>query len=280
MRHLTRPSNPRSLDRLCPELRRQLAPLPAPLLLGLHQALPAQENPDLTDTELGWLDAAFNATYALGQVPGGLAADIFGPRAILPAITLCWCLAMAGFGWTSGFWRLLGIRAAFGVSQAGAYPILNKVTRNWFPLSVRTSVQGIVAALGRIGAACSGLVLATLLMGTLEVSWRTALVVLAVPGVILAAAWWLLVRDRPSAGPVRPPGGKGPTLFLNRAALVNLSLLLVYAFASTFQDRAVRELDSRLLANGQRARPQGDGVVQHVAAAGRCGGGHPRRRPQ
>ena len=34
--------------------------------------------PDLTDTQLGWLDSAFNATYAVGQVPTGLAGDLFG----------------------------------------------------------------------------------------------------------------------------------------------------------------------------------------------------------
>src|SRR5262249_3596703 len=36
------------------------------------------EDPELTDLDLGWLDSLFNLTYALGQVPGGLAGDLRG----------------------------------------------------------------------------------------------------------------------------------------------------------------------------------------------------------
>src|SRR5947209_20103307 len=55
----------------------------------------------LTDTEIGWLDAAFSATYALGQVPGGLAGDLFGPRAILSSMIVVWSLAAGGVAWVS-----------------------------------------------------------------------------------------------------------------------------------------------------------------------------------
>src|SRR5262249_48649108 len=124
-----------------------------------------QENPWLTDTQLGWLDSAFQATYALGQVPAGLIGDLFGPRLILTVLILLWSLAGVGVIWTRGFWPLFGVRGAFGLAQAGAYPVLNKVTRNWFPLAGRTTVQGVIAALGRIGAACCPVILATCLMG-------------------------------------------------------------------------------------------------------------------
>jgi MFS transporter, ACS family, glucarate transporter len=210
-----------------------------------------REHPDLTDTEVGWLDAAFNAAYAIGQVPGGLAGDAFGPRAILTALILLWSLAAVGVAWVTGFWGLFGARATFGLAQAGAYPVLSKVTRTWFPLSVRTSVQGVVAALGRVGAACSSLILATLLMGLLGLSWQAALWVLAVPGVAVAVAFWIVARDGPrghpwtnpaerellGAGTALPAAGPRPALRLSRAALVSLGMLLLYSFASTFQDQ-------------------------------------------
>src|SRR5262249_33791724 len=120
-----------------------------------------------------------------------------------------------------------------------------------FPLSVRTSVQGIVAALGRVGAASAPLVVATLLMGVLALTWRTSLLVIAAPGVLLAAASWLVVRDSPrqhpwsnaaeqaaiDTGSAPPANGKRTGLLLNRSSLVNLGVLLLYAFASTFQDQ-------------------------------------------
>ena len=61
--------------------------------------------------------------------------------------------------------------AAFGLSQAGTYPNLGKVTRSWFPLTIRTTVQGAVASLsGRAGGACASLVVATLLAVTLRLN--------------------------------------------------------------------------------------------------------------
>src|ERR1700722_9550454 len=51
-----------------------------------------KEYPALTDTQLGWLDSAFNATYAFGQVPAGLASDLLGPRSILSGSVLLWTL--------------------------------------------------------------------------------------------------------------------------------------------------------------------------------------------
>lgn len=209
------------------------------------------ENPGLDNVEIGWLDSAFNATYALGQVPGGLAGDVFGPRAILTGIILLWSAAVAGVAWTGGFWRLCGIRATFGLAQAGAYPVLNKMTRNWYAPTIRTTVQGVVTAMGRVGAACSSLILATFLMGFLGLSWQTALAAIAVPGVALAILFWMVARDSPREHPwtnqaerdligvphTPPPAGQRAVLLLDAASLLNLAMLLAYAFASTFQDQ-------------------------------------------
>ena len=243
--------------------------------------------PGFSDVEIGWLDSAFLATYAFGQIPGGLAGDRFGPRIVLSVLALVWSLATMGVAWTTGFWRLVGARAAFGLAQAGVYPVLNKMTRTWFPLSVRTSVQGMVTSLGRIGGACAPLIIATLLMGLLHLSWQNALMVLSLPGIVLAVGFWLAVRDTPrehpwtnqaeqqlldvatppraserdtgaetatpvdSAAiregeppirPALPPSSEGegngrPLLHLTPASLFSLAMMLLYIFASTFQDQ-------------------------------------------
>ena len=41
----------------------------------------------LTNREIGWLDGAFMAAYALGQVPGGLAGDLALYQEILGPVT-------------------------------------------------------------------------------------------------------------------------------------------------------------------------------------------------
>jgi len=113
--------------------------------------------------DLGWLDSAFLATYAFGRFraasPPTDSAAYRVDRAGPPLVARCRgrCLDE----------RLLAVdRCAcrFRLAQAGVYPVLNKMTRTWFPFSSRTTVQGIVTALGRIGGASAPLVVAYLLM--------------------------------------------------------------------------------------------------------------------
>src|SRR5687767_6146387 len=69
-----------------------------------------KENPQWTAEEIGWLDSAFMLTYALGQVPGGRAGDILGPRSVLSVMIVAWSLCLAGFAWVGGFWPFAGMR--------------------------------------------------------------------------------------------------------------------------------------------------------------------------
>ena len=204
-----------------------------------------------TDVELGWLDAVFMVTYGLGQVPGGLAGDVWGPHAVLTLLILLWSGTVAALAVARSFVALAGVRAVFGLAQAGAYPCLAQVTRSWFPLSVRTTVQGAVASLsGRAGAACASLVVASLLMGLLHLSWRQALEAIAGLGVLLGLTFWLLFRNRPrehpwaneaerqliDEGSPPAPTTARPRLLLTGPNVRNLAALLLYAFTSSFAD--------------------------------------------
>jgi sugar phosphate permease len=225
----------------------------------------ARENPSFSAVELGWLDSAFLATYAIGQIPGGMAGDRFGPRIMLSVLTVLGSIATVGVAWTGGFWRLIGARAAFGLAQAGVYPVLNKMTRTWFPLATRTSVQGAVTAMGRLGAAFAPLVIAAYLMGALGLAWQTALIVIAAPGLVLAIGFWFAVRNTPREHPwvnaaeqelIDPaPIAQEPTsairagdppfrtaadqrpLLWTSGTVFSLAMLLLYTFTSTFQDQ-------------------------------------------
>jgi sugar phosphate permease len=210
------------------------------------------ENLDLTDTQLGWLDAMFNLTYAIGQVPGGLAGDLAGPRTVLTIFILSWSGCVAWLAAGRGFLNVATIRAAFGLAQAGAYPCLSQVTRRWFPLDVRTTIQGLVASLsGRAGGACASLIVATLLMGWLGLTWRAAMLVLAAGGIVLAACFWLGFRNSPREHPmcnlleVELIAGR-PISAVNRERrriqlqwehMVTLTALAVYSIAATFADQ-------------------------------------------
>jgi sugar phosphate permease len=210
-----------------------------------------QDYPGLDDVRMGWIDSAFLATYAAGQVPGGVLGDLYGPRIALGLMILVWSLMVAALGWAGGTVGFVLVRAVFGLAQAGAYPVLSQATRRWFPLTVRTSMQGAVAAAGRLGGACASLVVASLLMTGLGLGWRATLVVLAVPGLALAAAVLRIFHDSPRVHPwcndaecKLVAAGPGRTAAVGRAvfrpsgpALLALGLILFYAFVSTFADQ-------------------------------------------
>lgn len=211
-----------------------------------------QEYPELSDEGLGYLDSLFSLTYAVGQVPGGMAGDLLGPRRVLSLLIVLWSAALAGIAGAVSVTWLGTMRGLFGLAQAGAYPNLSKVTRSWFPLSIRTSVQGVIATLsGRAGGACASLVVATLLMGALGLGWRAALLAIGAAGGLLGVVFWLLFRNCPAEHPwanaaeqqevdagERPVAkGARPKLSLGTANLLTLGAMLLYTFLSNCVDQ-------------------------------------------
>lgn len=204
----------------------------------------------LSDSQLGWLDSAFQAAYTACQVPTGVAGDRWGPAAVLPLMVLGWSVSVGATAFGRGFWSLAAVRLVFGVTQAGAYPNLSKVTRSWFPPDVRTTVQGIVGVTaGRLGGGCAPLLVGTLLMYEMQLGWRSALVAIALAGVLLAAASRAVLRDSPGIHPKvnaaerrligedLPPDQ--PTNLAGRlspAVLASLAFMMLQSFTSTFAD--------------------------------------------
>lgn len=210
-----------------------------------------QDEFEFTKDQLGWLDSAFAFSYATFQVPGGLAGDLLGPALVLTVIIAGWSLLVGAMVLGQGFWSLVEIRILFGVAQAGAYPNLGKVTKSWFPYSVRTTVQGFVASFaGRLGGACAPLVISTLLLGSCGLSWRVALLLLAGVGLVFAVVFYLLFRNSPAehpwanqaerelVGEQTPAAGTKAPIVYSRDVLawVSYGFLLLHIFTSAFAD--------------------------------------------
>ena len=81
---------------------------------------------------LGWLDGLFGISYGVGQIPAGAVCDWCGARILLGASILSWSLALATVALATGLISMAIGRVIFGVAQAGCYPALNKVSKNWF----------------------------------------------------------------------------------------------------------------------------------------------------
>ncbi|HEY4259314.1 MAG TPA: MFS transporter [Schlesneria sp.] len=161
-----------------------------------------QEAHELNNTEGGFITSLFYWTYAGGQIPSGVVIDLFGPHLFLGTSIVLWSIALIGFAVISSLYGVAGMRLVFGAAQAGGYPGLTKVTRVWFPLRTRTTVQGWVATtFGRAGGAMSPIILGTVLMGWCGLSWQVALGVMGLVGVIFGVAFLCLYRNSPADHP-------------------------------------------------------------------------------
>ena len=152
--------------------------------------------------ELGWLDFAFSFTYSVCQVPAGAMGDLLGAHLFLSTTIIAWSVALALHALPpDGSW-MVPVRVLFGIAQAGCYATLSKVSKVWFPRSVRTTMQGWVATFfGRGGGAMSNLLFASVLIGYFSMDWRPALMVFAVGGVLFGIVFAVQYRNSPREHP-------------------------------------------------------------------------------
>ena len=142
---------------------------------------------------VGLLASAFFYTYALFQIPWGIASDRFGSRSIIGLGILLTAATMLGFSTGRSEGSLLFWRACAGVAGAAVYVPLTGGIARWFPDKERSLSQ---ATLGGVGGAL-GEGMAFFLLPVLSIyfasGWRQGMVfiaaAIALMGVISLAAF-------------------------------------------------------------------------------------------
>jgi ACS family glucarate transporter-like MFS transporter len=161
----------------------------------------------LSAVEMGTVFSAFVLGYALFQIPGGWLGDRWGARLVLAAAVLWWSLftvltavvahplVASSIGALGG---LLAVRFLIGVGEAAALPNFNRTVANWLAPSERGLGMGIsIGGIG-FGSALTPPLVAWLMT---RYGWPVAFYVTGALGVIVAAAWYAMARDRPHEHP-------------------------------------------------------------------------------
>ena len=169
--------------------------------------------------EMGLVFSAFILGYTLFEVPGGWMGDKWGPRRVLTRIVIVWSIftALTGtigaFSYDTGIaapWLASGtlvfdslvlmlvVRFLFGVGEAGAYPNLTRVTRDWFPVQERAFSLGAIWMAARLGGAIAPFVIGRL---AATLGWRNAFYILGVVGILWVVAFRRWFTDRPEQHP-------------------------------------------------------------------------------
>jgi predicted MFS family arabinose efflux permease len=155
--------------------------------------------------QLGWIMAAWAFGYAALQLPSGWLADRWGSRPTLTLYALLWSAVMGLAAWAWDYYSLLTLWCLMGMAQAGVFPCSTKVIGRWFPEQRRATASGLLASAMALGIAVSPTLTTQLL--DLGLNWRAILQWYVVPGVLWAAAFWLLVPEHP---PVESDATKKP----------------------------------------------------------------------
>lgn len=147
----------------------------------------------LTDTQLGLLSGlVFAIFYATLGIPIARLADRTSRKRIIAISLAVWSAMTALSGFAQNFTQLMLARIGVGVGEAGAGPPSHSIIADLYPPEKRASAMAIyslgVLLGGGLGMMIGGFV-------AHAYNWRVAMMVVGVPGIVLAGVVWLFMAE-------------------------------------------------------------------------------------
>ena len=154
---------------------------------------PIKEELGATDLQLGLLvGPAFAIFYAVAGIPIARISDRYSRRTVISAGLVVWSMMTAVSAFVRTYPQLLLARIGVGVGEASCSPAAHSLLSDYFPPDRRATAFAIYAIGAPLGA-----VLGFLIGGwvTEFFSWRQALLVVGLPGIVFAAVVWFTLRE-------------------------------------------------------------------------------------
>lgn len=156
---------------------------------------PIKRDIQLSDAQLGLLGGiAFAIFYTFAGIPIARWADTGSRRSIIALGLFVWSVMAAATGLARGFLTLVLARIGVGIGEAAGSPPAHSLISDYFPPDRRATALAIYALGIPIGAAIGNL--AGGWIGE-YFGWRTAFVVVGLPGIVLALVVRLTLREPP-----------------------------------------------------------------------------------
>ncbi|MDB5497579.1 MAG: transporter [Phenylobacterium sp.] len=169
---------------------------------------PIKDTLKVTDTQLGLLGGIYFALlYTLLGIPIARLAERFSRVNIIAVSIVIWSGFTALCGVAGSFATLAACRFGVGIGEAGLSPPAHSLISDYYEPKKRASALSVYSfgiPLGAmIGAVAGGLIANTF-------GWRVAFMVVGLPGVAVAIALKLLVKEPPRghSEPISPPLGE------------------------------------------------------------------------
>ena len=159
---------------------------------------------DLSDRQLGWLKGlAFAVLYTTVGLPIAWLADRYSRVKIISISLALWSGFTVLTGLAQGYTSLLLARIGVGIGEAGGSPPSHSIISDMYPKEERSTALGFYS----LGIPL-GIMFAYFAAGQLValLGWRGTLIILGVPGVVLALVILLVVKE-PVRGAVEKNSG-------------------------------------------------------------------------
>jgi ACS family glucarate transporter-like MFS transporter len=214
---------------------------------ALSVAAPSiQDEFGYSNQEIGWILNAFNISYTLLMIPGGVFGQKYGPRRALGIVAVLWGVLTWFTGFapslmaasaTGAMVSLVVARLLLGATNAPIFPVTTGLIEGWFPPGRWALPNALTSSGLSLGQAALGPIVTALIVAY---GWREAFYILAPTGVIAGLWWYWYARDEPAQHRAITPGEidfidagrsvKPPPQPVHwRAALVNRDILILAA---------------------------------------------------
>ncbi|WP_430445003.1 spinster family MFS transporter [Sphingorhabdus contaminans] len=153
---------------------------------------PISDELNLSDTGAASLGIPLALFYVTMGIPLSWLCDRTNRRNLLAASIAVWSFMTALTGFTRGYIDLLLARIGVGIGEAGGTPACNSIIADYFPANRRSMAMTVFALGAPIGAW-----LGTDIAGMVSTihGWRSAFMVLGIPGILLALIIMVTIKE-------------------------------------------------------------------------------------
>jgi MFS family permease len=162
-------------------------------VIGLA-AVPIMRDLHLSSGEFGLIGSSVFFLFGISTVVVGLVANRVQARWVLAVLVVLWSVAQAPVLLVGVLPALLGSRILLGAAEGPTTPLAIHAIAKWFPDRERSLPVGISNTGASLGLAIAAPVLTFFIV---NYGWRSALLVLAVAGVIWTLVWLVIGREGP-----------------------------------------------------------------------------------
>jgi len=151
----------------------------------------------LTNTDLGKIFAAFQVSYAVTWLLGGIFLDAVGTRIGLAVAVVFWSVVNIFTGFASTVFGFASFRFLLGIGEGFNWPGASKTVAEWFPSQERSLAVAIFDSGSSVGGAVAALSIPLI---AIKFGWRSAFVFSGLIGFVWLLMW-LRVYDLPDRHP-------------------------------------------------------------------------------